>query len=119
MYITPFSVYSLVIFLVVFSVAVIIVEVGYHLHKVLRFLLFLPPNEPHELGLLYAHYVIRQRGHRSVYMGLNLPIDHIICAHECCQPDFIVTTLTSCIKINAIEEFIVQISKTFSKIHPI
>ena len=80
-----------------------------------RFLLFLPPNEPHELGLLYAHYVIRQRGHRSVYMGLNLPIDHIICAHECCQPDFIVTTLTSCIKINAIEEFIVQISKTFSK----
>ena len=80
-----------------------------------RFLLFLPPKEPHELGLLYAHYVIRQRGHRSVYMGLNLPIDHIICAHECCQPDFIVTTLTSCIKINAIEEFIVQISKTFSK----
>jgi DNA-binding transcriptional MerR regulator len=80
-----------------------------------RFLLFLPPNEPHELGLLYAHYVIRQRGHRSVYMGLNLPIEHIICAHECCQPDFIVTTLTSCIKINAIEEFIVQISKTFSK----
>jgi len=80
-----------------------------------RFLLFLPPNEPHELGLLYAHFVIRQRGHRSVYMGLNLPIDHIICAHECCQPDFIVTTLTSCIKINAIEEFIVQISKTFSK----
>lgn len=80
-----------------------------------RFLLFLPPNEPHELGLLYAHYVLRQRGHRSVYMGLNLPIDHIICAHECCQPDFIVTTLTSCIKINAIEEFIVQISKTFSK----
>lgn len=80
-----------------------------------RFLLFLPPNEPHELGLLYAHYVIRQRGHRSVYMGLNLPIDHIICAHECCQPEFIVTTLTSCIKINAIEEFVVQISKTFSK----
>jgi DNA-binding transcriptional MerR regulator len=80
-----------------------------------RFLLFLPPNEPHELGLLYAHFVIRQRGHRSVYMGLNLPIDHIICAHECCQPDFIVTTLTSCIKINAIEEFVVQISKTFSK----
>ncbi|MBS1921800.1 MAG: MerR family transcriptional regulator [Bacteroidetes bacterium] len=80
-----------------------------------RFLLFLPPNEPHELGLLYAHFVIRQRGHRSVYMGLNLPIEHIICAHECCQPDFIVTTLTSCIKINAIEEFIVQISKTFSK----
>ncbi|HLT06630.1 MAG TPA: MerR family transcriptional regulator [Cyclobacteriaceae bacterium] len=40
-------------------------------------LLFLPENEYHELGLLYAHYVIRSTGRRSIYLGANLPLDSV------------------------------------------
>ena len=36
-------------------------------------LLFLPENEFHEIGLLFAHYTIRHAGKRSVYLGANVP----------------------------------------------
>ena len=38
-----------------------------------RVLLFLPNNEWHELGLLFANYLLRQRGYDTIYLGQNLP----------------------------------------------
>lgn len=40
-----------------------------------RFVLFLPENEIHELGLTYAHYEIIRRGYPSIYLGQSLPIN--------------------------------------------
>ncbi len=37
-------------------------------------LLFLPEGELHEIGLLLAHYLVRQSGQRSVYLGANMPL---------------------------------------------
>jgi len=37
------------------------------------FVLFLPANEVHELGLLYSHYEICAHGHRSIYLGQSVP----------------------------------------------
>ncbi len=37
-------------------------------------ILYLPENEFHELGLLTAHYLIRQSGRPSVYLGANIPL---------------------------------------------
>lgn len=36
--------------------------------------LYLPENEYHELGLLTAHYLIRQSGRPSIYLGANVPL---------------------------------------------
>lgn len=41
------------------------------------FVLFLPMNEIHELGLLYFHYELTLRGHHSIYLGQNIAIDEI------------------------------------------
>jgi DNA-binding transcriptional MerR regulator len=38
------------------------------------FLLFLPEGEQHELGLLFANYMIRKRGHKVIYLGQNIPL---------------------------------------------
>lgn len=38
-------------------------------------LLFLPENEFHELGLLFANYLIKQAGKNVIYLGSNVPID--------------------------------------------
>ena len=35
--------------------------------------LFLPENEFHEIGLLYAHYLIKKAGKRVIYLGSNVP----------------------------------------------
>ncbi len=41
-------------------------------------LLFLPENEFHEIGLLLAHYLIRLSGKKVVYLGGNVPTQSII-----------------------------------------
>jgi methanogenic corrinoid protein MtbC1 len=38
-------------------------------------LLFLPENEFHEIGLLFAQYVIRSKGKKVFYLGCNVPLD--------------------------------------------
>jgi DNA-binding transcriptional MerR regulator len=41
------------------------------------FLLFLPEGEYHELGLLFANYMIRKRGHKVIYLGQNIPLNDL------------------------------------------
>ncbi|MEH6705523.1 MerR family transcriptional regulator [Galbibacter orientalis] len=38
------------------------------------FVLFLPDNEIHEIGLLYLNYEIMLRGYKSIYLGQTLPV---------------------------------------------
>ncbi len=43
-------------------------------------LLFLPEGEFHELGLLFAHYLIKFSGRRSIYLGGDLPLGSVASA---------------------------------------
>lgn len=38
------------------------------------FSLFLPNNEIHEIGLLYAHYELVKAGFNTIYLGTNIPL---------------------------------------------
>lgn len=38
------------------------------------FVLYLPENEIHELGLLYLDYLLRSKGQRTVYLGQSVPV---------------------------------------------
>jgi DNA-binding transcriptional MerR regulator len=42
------------------------------------FVLYLPQNEIHELGLLFLHYELTLRGYHSIYLGQNISKDSII-----------------------------------------
>jgi MerR family transcriptional regulator, light-induced transcriptional regulator len=41
------------------------------------FLLFLPSEEWHETGLLFADYIIRSNGYKTIYLGQNVPMDNL------------------------------------------
>lgn len=41
------------------------------------FILFLPPNEIHQLGLMYLNYEILLKGYKSVYLGENVPVESL------------------------------------------
>lgn len=41
------------------------------------FVLYLPDNEIHELGLLYLNYEIISNGYKSIYLGESVPIDSL------------------------------------------
>jgi len=42
-----------------------------------KFLLFLPPDDWHEIGLLFSDYIIRSHGYETIYLGQSVPIDSI------------------------------------------
>ena len=41
------------------------------------FVLYLPSNEIHELGLMYLNYEILHHGYRSIYLGESIPMDNL------------------------------------------
>lgn len=42
-----------------------------------KFLLLLPPGEWHEIGLLFANYIIRSKDIETVYLGQNVPYEQV------------------------------------------
>ncbi|MES2477577.1 MAG: MerR family transcriptional regulator [Bacteroidota bacterium] len=60
-----------------------------------KFLLFLPSNEWHEIGLLFAEYIIRHHGLETINLGQHVPyvdLEHVIIK---AKPDFLLTFLIS------------------------
>ncbi|MEX0291432.1 MAG: MerR family transcriptional regulator [Flavobacteriaceae bacterium] len=41
------------------------------------FVLFLPENEIHEIGLLFVHYEILLKGYKSIYLGQTMPLENL------------------------------------------
>ncbi len=62
--------------------------------KKLKYLLFLPPYETHQVGLLYTQYLLKLQGHQILYLGQNLPFDSLKQASIYFEPDFALTALT-------------------------
>ncbi|MFT5802805.1 MAG: methanogenic corrinoid protein MtbC1 [Nonlabens sp.] len=42
-----------------------------------KWLLFLPPDEYHEIGLLYAQFLLRKYDNSTLYLGANVPLSDI------------------------------------------
>jgi len=60
-----------------------------------RFLLFLPDNEKHSLGLLFANFILRARGHDVLFLGQEVPLKDFKEALGNKKPDYIFTILTA------------------------
>jgi methanogenic corrinoid protein MtbC1 len=77
------------------------------------FVLFLPEEEFHELGLLYCHYLLKKAGHKVVYLGQNVPFRDLIEIAEIKTFDFMMTSFTSTYSKEDIQEIIHQLSGAF------
>jgi DNA-binding transcriptional MerR regulator len=60
-----------------------------------KFLLFLPEGEMHEIGLLLANYMIREKGNQTIYLGQNVPLEDVLQVCDSYTPDYIFTYITS------------------------
>lgn len=70
-------------------------NVGRYSENKKRFLLFLPENEQHSLGLLFANYLLRARGHEVLYLGQEVPMRDFKEALGDHKPDYIFSILTA------------------------
>ena len=50
-------------------------------------MLFLPENEFHDIGLLFSHYLIRQAGKKVIYLGSNVPFETLVDAVRKTNPE--------------------------------
>ncbi|WP_147678435.1 MerR family transcriptional regulator [Algibacter pacificus] len=48
-----------------------------NLNSTVTYVLFLPDNEIHEIGLLYANYTLSLKGFKTIYLGRSLPLDNL------------------------------------------
>ena len=78
-----------------------------------KYLLYLPDGELHELSLLFANYLIRSRGHRTIYLGQSLPFEDLHLAFEVHNPDYIFTIVTSVPGPDEIQNYINRLAKNF------
>ncbi|HET8830259.1 MAG TPA: MerR family transcriptional regulator [Pelobium sp.] len=85
-----------------------IIEATYKLEvkttvKSKKYVLFLPPEEQHELGLLFAQYLLRKHGQHCLYLGQNLPFETLREVVAYYYPDFAFTALTTSLLNTKIE----------------
>ena len=57
--------------------------------------LFLPEAELHELALLFMNYALRRRGHHTLYLGQNQPLDGLAAVCSVYRPHAMLTVLTA------------------------
>jgi methanogenic corrinoid protein MtbC1 len=80
-----------------------------------KYLLFLPEGEFHELGLLFAHFIIRSRGHQTIYLGANVPYTDLKTIYSTYKPDTILCILTSSQADTTAAEFLNILRSDFPK----
>lgn len=59
------------------------------------YLLYLPADELHELGLLYLSYLLQNAGHRVVYLGQSVPIEYLFEVMDNVHIDSLVSIFTT------------------------
>ena len=59
-----------------------------------KYLLFLPENENHDMGLLLAYYILKKAGKRVLYLGQNMPLHDLEATANYYKPNYVVTAVT-------------------------
>ncbi len=75
------------------------------------FLLFLPPNEWHDVGLLFSNYILRSKGIKTIYLGQNVPHKDILEIVEEVNPQYLLFFYVAMRPAEEIKEEITALSK--------
>jgi len=59
------------------------------------FLFYLPSNELHEMGLLYANFLCKSKGYKCIYLGQSVPLEDVVTLSNSIKPDYIISVFTS------------------------
>lgn len=77
------------------------------------FLLFLPEGEHHELGLLFAYYLLKSRGAAVIYLGANVPLKDAAYVLKLKTPDIVFVHLTSTASGFQFDKFLQSVDRQF------
>jgi MerR family transcriptional regulator, light-induced transcriptional regulator len=75
------------------------------------FVLFLPENEIHNLGILYIQYELLLKGYHTIYLGPSIPVDNLKILQTLYQPISFVTQFTVAPSMEVTEAYIKELEK--------
>lgn len=78
-----------------------------------RFLMFLPEGEYHELGLLFAYYLLKARGQQVAYIGSNVPYPDLEVLNVQYRPDYMLFSMTSSQANSSVESYLRKLADDF------
>ena len=76
--------------------------------------LFLSETEDHEVGLLFANYLIRQHGKKVIYLGQRVPYEDLSDVVMQCKPTHIYSFFTLKSTTGTLAELVKKLSKDFA-----
>jgi MerR family transcriptional regulator, light-induced transcriptional regulator len=79
-----------------------------------KFLLFLPEGELHEISLLFASYLIKNKGNKVIYLGQNTPNEDLLSVYKIHQPDYLLTIITTSPSSEYAQEYLNSLAARFS-----
>ncbi|WP_143959184.1 MerR family transcriptional regulator [Litoribacter populi] len=80
-----------------------------------KWLLFLPEGELHEIGLLFAAYIIKSKGHKVIYLGQSTPNDDLLSVYKIHKPDFLLTIVTTSPSSEYVQDYVEALCDRFQK----
>ncbi len=78
-----------------------------------KFMIFLPEGENQELSLMFMHYLLKSRGHRVIYMGLNNSVQDIQDAYSILRPSYLFTMVSETYAQQPVQKYVDQLADTF------
>ncbi len=79
------------------------------------YVLFLPENEIHELGLLYLNYELVLRGNHTIYLGQNLPLNNLNYFFDSTSHICFITSMTVQPYEDKLEDYFLEIDTLLNK----
>ena len=78
-----------------------------------KFLMFLPENEFHELGLLFFNYILKKHQHKVIYLGQSVPLEDILEVVKNNEIDYIFTSIVTCNETSKINKYLTELASKF------
>ncbi|MEP2671647.1 MAG: MerR family transcriptional regulator [Cyclobacteriaceae bacterium] len=80
-----------------------------------KIVLFLPENELHEIGLLFYHYIAKNLGYKTFYLGQHLPYEDLKQVCTIHQPEIIITSIIASQRPQKITEYLEKLGQDFAQ----
>ena len=82
-----------------------------------KYVLYTPEGEMHEMGILFANYILRARNNKVIYLGQSMPFDELKFVCDLHRPDYIFTAITSVPGLSEIQDYVTKLGQTFPEIN--
>ncbi|RZL50645.1 MAG: MerR family transcriptional regulator [Pedobacter sp.] len=84
--------------------------------EVKTWVLFLPEHEEHEIGILFANYLLRQAGKRVIYLGSRVPLSSVKEVISLQKVDHLLLFMTKSKPVNEIQNYIEELTNDTKEI---